>query len=238
MATLASVAYPPYPPLPPPAPHRRTRGAVVTLVVGVALLVVAGVMGVGGIWLFGDAVTSAVRTGEEVRGSFDAELEPPGEVEVDLDEGVHTVYAVTPRSPVTTTTGTPGTADVEGTTSPPFADDLALEVTVTAADGTELVVDVEDVGSTWRDIAGGVDVEEVSTVRVPEAGTFTVAVAVAPGSGPVDAVGIGPEQTYGEAVSRGVGSFALVGVAFLVGGLGGVLALVGFVWLMVALTSR
>lgn len=240
VADNGRMAYPPYAPYPPvpPRPPRRTRGATITLVIGIVLVVVSGLIGAAGFWLFGDAVTSAVRTGEEVREGLDAELDVPGEVEVELDEGLHTVYVIgeAPGPGGSTTTTSTTTTDPTASTTGPRSEEVV--VTVTAEDGRELPVTPVRIGRDWYDAAAGVGIDESLEVRIPERGTYTVTVEQAELSAPVERVGIGPEVTYGDAVGRGLGSVALISAAFLVAGLGGVLALVGFIWLMVAVTSR
>lgn len=235
MGNPRAVAYPPsaYPPYPyPPAPvrpPRRLRGPVILGVVGLVVGVLGILMWVGAAVLFGDAVSSASDAGERVRDELVAEIDVPGEAEVELDTGTYSVFAFVP-SDARDGTATTTTSELSG--GPGLVPDL--DVTVTAADGTSLLVDETTFRSTWTDSDGATDLVEVAEVEVRQPGTYTVTVADAAGAQPAEGAGIGPEADYSEALGKGLGGGLLVVLGFLVGGLGALILLIALIWLLVA----
>lgn len=224
---------PPYP-VTPPRPPKRLRGPVTLLVVSVVTIGIGILMWVVAAVLFGGAVTSASSAGDEVRGDLAAEVAVPGSTEVELEAGTHTVYALVPsdvRAGPTTTAELPtATTELGG----PTGSVPDLDVTVTAEDGRTVVVDEPTFPSTYTDRSTDTDLVEVAEVVVAEPGTYTIGVAPVDGAQPAERAGIGLEASYGDAIGKGLGATVLVFLGFLVGGFGGVLLLVAFIWLLVA----
>ena len=208
------------------------------------MLVLGALLAVGGVaaWVVGavfldDAVGEVSTLSVEGSGGLEAEADVPGELDVDLDIGGYTVYAIVPDpdGPASTTIPTP-TDSAPPSTDPAFVE-AELDVTVTGPDGE--VVPVSDAGFpfTYPDGTSGLMLVEVVRFDADVAGAYTVAVDQVEGSPPVVRAGVGPEIQYDEALGKGLtgGGFLILG--FFLGGVGGVLLLAGFIWLLVSSSS-
>jgi hypothetical protein len=193
---------------------------MVVLGLGVSLVAAGLAAWVLAYALDGDIAEETSREAGDVRDRFEAELPVPGEVEVELSEGHHLVYAVVPADPaVEPEEAAAGlraeVAPVEGEViGPAEPDENASSTAVFQGSDTDF------------------DLELVGEVDIPSDGTYTVAVDGAAtdevtAAGVVEAV---PPHAGADAALRG--GLLFVG-GLLVGGLGALVALVGAVWLLI-----
>jgi hypothetical protein len=208
----------------PPTRRRSLKGPAWVLGIGLALVA----LGVGAwvvAWVrYGDTPAVTSREAGDVRDRFDAEVEAPGEVEVDLDRDRYLVYAVVPDGGEVQASGR-----VEG---------LTVEVVTPEGDALPSAAPDVEAPSTATFVGTGTDIDLVLLDEVvpPDHGDHTLVVE---GESPeVVAVGIVP------AVERHAGADAALmgGVLFVLGVLAGcfgsLLALAGAIWLLAARTAR
>lgn len=213
------------------APTRRApRAPAVVLGVGLALVVLAGLAWVVGWVRYGDIPEHTSREASDVRDRFAAEVDVPGEVTVDLDEGRHLVYVVVPRDQ--------GTAD-ESVDLERAVD--VLDVQVTAPDGAELAPAAPDPNGASTDVFRGSDTDfELALaveIVVPSAGDHVLSIDGTPSEG-VTVAGIVEAVDPHAGADAALAGGALFILGLLVGGLGLVVALIGGVWLLVARSAR
>lgn len=208
----------------PPTRRRSLKGPAWVLGTGLALIA----LGVGA-WAFawvryGDTPEVTSREAGDVRDRFDAEVEAPGEVTVDLERDRYLVYAVVPAG---------GEAQAAG-----VVDDVTVEVVTPEGDALPSAAPDVEAPSTATFVGTGTDIDLVLLDEVvpPDHGDHTLVVEGE--SSEAIAIGIVP------AVDRHAGADAalLGGVLFvlglLAGGLGSLVALAGAIWLLAARTAR
>jgi hypothetical protein len=198
---------------------RRLRGPIILSTLGALLLVGAVVL-----WVVATTrVDDVVEETFQGRSGFDGEVGVPGELEVELATGTFVVYAIDEG-------GFVGPTSTE--TSP---DDPApvLDITVVGPDGEVPVRSVPG-GVGFPDLGTGAILYRTGELDVAVPGTYTVTVALAPGSAPAERAGVGPPTDLSEAIDEGLQGALYFLLAVLVGLTGLVVLISGVVWLAVA----
>lgn len=223
----------------PPTRSGRPRGAKVLMVVGAVLALLAVALITLGAVVLGDGVSEIDERTDAVRTDLLVEVPIPGRDQVRLEPGRHYVYAVDPLLADTGPLGTDPTILTDGPdpnddTFDEF-DELAgpdLTFEITGPDGATVPTDLPGAGS----IFDGLDDDRLDVVeefRVTTAGTYTVTVT----GGDARRLGIGRSGDITQSIGKAVGGGALIGFGFLIGTIGGVLLLAGFVWFLAGGTS-
>ncbi|HMJ78184.1 MAG TPA: hypothetical protein VK507_19540, partial [Iamia sp.] len=131
----------------------------------------------------------------------------------------------------------PSPTDSTPPSTTPDVADPELDVTVTGPDGEVVPVSGAGFPFSYPDHSSNLVLVEVVRFDADVAGTYTVAVDQAPGSPPAVRAGVGPEIQYDEALGKGFAGGGFLILGFLLGGMGGVLVLAGFIWLLISSSS-
>lgn len=163
--------------------RRRGTGLFALSGVAVVLAVLAGVVFLGtivGLFRYADEEMDAIR------GELLAEVDVPGEVEVDLPRGTITVWAII------------RTRDAV----PEDARKVELDVVLVAPSGREVAL--RDPGNrvSYSDPATGAELAAVASADLKEVGSYTLRVAESPGEIGAPRAGIGPTPTFSGFIPR------------------------------------
>jgi 4-amino-4-deoxy-L-arabinose transferase-like glycosyltransferase len=189
--------------------------------VGLALIAAAAGLWLFAWWRYGDVPEYTSREASDVRGRFEAEVAVPGEITVDLDEGVHLVYAVVP--------GDEDDVALAGLTAELTGPDGEVGPAGAAADGSPTAV-FQGAGTEF-------DLVLLAELDVRSGGEHTLRIEGDPPAG-VTTAGIV------EAIDRHEGADAILAgsllfvLGLLVGGVGAFVALIGGLWLLISAATR
>ena len=235
---------------PPPTRKPVPRGAKILAITGGVLLL----LGFVGAHISLDSVHDRVRiirnTGPDLRNSVLATVKVPGSGNVELEPGTYDVFAIssfgsgfrrtTPSTTTTTTVpGSPSTSSPASTTTteplpPPTVPSkgrspVGLDkpsVTLTDPSGRELIGQEPGLGAVFASPSG--EMYAVTTYDVNESGTYRLSAK----GGNARTVGIAPSVPNSD-TNKLLVSALFTALAFLGGGLGFLLGLIGVIWMLV-----